>query len=45
VGHALVDAIAGWDLSSSKAPATFPHVEDGGQLATAVPPWLARHAV
>jgi hypothetical protein len=42
--HALVDAIAGADLSSSKAP-PFPHIEDGDQPATAVPPWLARYAV
>ena len=30
--------------SSSKAPATFP-IEDGDQLAPAVRPWLAKHAV
>jgi proline iminopeptidase len=43
--HALVDTIPGADFVLLEGASHFPHIEDGDQLATAVLPWLAKHAV
>lgn len=43
--HALVDTIPGADLALLKGAGHFPHIEDGDQLATAILPLLAKHAV
>jgi proline iminopeptidase len=45
VAYALVDTIPGADFVLLEGAGHFPHVEDGDQLASAVLPWLAKHAV
>lgn len=42
--RALVDTIPGADYVLLEGASHFAHIEDAGQLAQAVLPWLAKHA-
>lgn len=42
--HVLVDVIPGADYLLLEGASHFPHIEDPGELASGVLPWLARYA-